>query len=56
LCNSHPEQHAGYALPAGLERHLTGKLGQRQCSVVEASHILIREQWEWERNQPEKSS
>jgi len=45
LCNGHPDQHAGYALPAGLERHLTGKLGQRQCVVMNAAQTLLTDEW-----------
>jgi hypothetical protein len=55
LCNHHPDQHDGYALPNGLERHLTGRLGQRQCSVMKAAHILIKEDWNYQRSHPPES-
>ena len=54
LCNGHPDQHAGYALPAGLERHLIGKLGQRQCVVMKAAQTLLTE--EWHRKRQDKST
>jgi hypothetical protein len=54
LCNSHPEQHEGYALPAGLARHLSGKLGQRQCYVMKAALTLLTDQWN--RTRQEKST
>jgi hypothetical protein len=51
LCNSHPDQHAGYALPTGLERHLTGKVGQRQCCVMNAALSLLTDEWDRKRSE-----
>jgi hypothetical protein len=51
LCNRHPDQHEGYALPVGLERHLTGKLGYHQCYVFGAAQKRLTDDWNRDRRE-----